>query len=269
MNQSKITTSSGDIIVIDEYGKPKEVENSNNLEQILIQENKIEAIVNRTEELEEEMSKCPSLEKINQQKFIPYFSVISTIASFIWPIIDCLLRGNSAIFTSTFSTFFSIYSEIFRSSLSTYLVTLLLGICFDVSTALQIKNSKKNYNANAAELAALKRILPKEKEQLRQLNKGKKILPKNNQAQYRYNISMEMINDQKCLNELNDYLEFYRIVGIDLPKLYELYLDGSLDLFFKESGYEFSKEEYKILEDYIKENGPSTVLKKVRKRKIH
>ena len=269
MNMEYIKTKSGGIVVFDERGRPREIEDSNNFEKILIQENKIEKIENRIKELEEELSECPTSEEVNQQKFIPLCSISWLMATLIWPIIDCLMRGNFTIFTGTYNTFFSIYKEIFLSSMSFYLVTLLLSICFDVSSVFQIKNTKQNYNANVAELTTLKRILPEEKVLLNQLDSEKKILPQTKQVQYCYNMSLEKINDQKCLNELNDYLEFYRLVGIGLPKLYRLYLDGSLDLFFKEIGYEFSEEEYKIVVDYIKENGPSTVLKKVRKKEIH
>lgn len=269
MNEAYIKTKSGDIVVFDERRRLREIEDSNNLEKILIQENKIETIENRIKEIEEELSGCPTSEEVNRQKFIPLYSILWLMASLIWPIIDCLMRGNFTIFTGTYNTFFNIYKEIFLSSLSSYLVTLLPGICLDVSSVFQIKNNKQNYNANVAELATLKRILPREKALLKQLNSEKKILPQAKQAPYSYNMPIKKINDQKCLNELNDYLEFYRLVGIDLPKLYKLYLDGYLDCFFKETGYEFSEEEYKILVDYIKENGPSTILKKVRKRGNH
>ena len=60
MNEAYIKTKSGDIVVFDERGRPREIEDNNNFEKKLIQENKIETIENRIKEIEEELSECPT-----------------------------------------------------------------------------------------------------------------------------------------------------------------------------------------------------------------
>ena len=71
MNKEYIKTESGDIVVFDEFGIPSVITNTDNYIDYLEQQNIVETIQNKIEELEKELKEYPSLEKLNNSIYIP------------------------------------------------------------------------------------------------------------------------------------------------------------------------------------------------------
>lgn len=140
----------------------------------------------------------------------------------------------------------------------------LLGIIIDVANHSNYIEKINKYNADKTELEALKRILSREKNKLKQLNSDTK-----NNKFYKYSVNiLKSVNDKQKIDDLNKYSKCYRQAGRCLPILYEAYKKNTLNKLLQEYGFNLSKEEYEILVDYIKENGPSIMhIKKLKRRR--
>ena len=176
MNEGFIQTKSGDIIVFDENGTPRQIENSNSLDILnkkLTQQNIIEKIEKRIKELEKELEGVPSPDEVNNKKYIPIYIIIITIVILISPLLSWLIYytlGGINAFNIIVDTIFGPLNQALASSFPIAVLLPFVGLILELPYYAEHKRNIKRFNANMAELETLRRIYPEEKEKLEIIN---------------------------------------------------------------------------------------------------
>lgn len=268
MNEGFIQTKSGDIIVFDENGTPRQIENNNSLDNLnekFTQENIIEKIEKRIKELEKELEGAPSPDEVNNKKYIPIYVIIITIIILISPLLNWLiyytLYGGINAFDIIVDTIFGPLNQALASSFPIATLLPFVGLILELSHYTEHKRNIKSFNANMAELETLRRIYPEEKEKLEIINLKKEPNPPKIEFGY------YQVNDWRAVESLNDYLTLYRNLGWDLSKFYEAYQNGTLETLLQQKGYRLSYQEKEKLINYVKEKGPILAKRKNHRRK--
>lgn len=249
MNQKYYISDSGKLIVLDEKNNSKEIEKSGKYKEKLIQENIVEKIENRIEELEDVLKK-QSIEEVSKKNFIPFATIIAIISSLIVIFSNCILVIILTNLTVNILAFFNLLCESFFLTFPFVGLISLLGVIIDIARNSDYNEHIKKISADNLELEILRKILSKEIEKLNKLNQNK--TKHRLSAKYEFN-KLYSIDDQQQLNNLNECIKNYRRLGRSLPILYEAYKKNTLNKLLQEYGFNLSKEEYGILVDYIKE----------------
>lgn len=140
----------GNVRIFDENGNFREVPFSDKLEEILVQENIVETIETKINELEKELKKIygdDSQEKLNNRKYVP-LGLSICLASFILPPIISYLSGNVDIFTTVNNSILGPINEALALGLSFSILGVPLGTIIEffdyvdhkaISTNLMLK----------------------------------------------------------------------------------------------------------------------------------
>ena len=208
----------GNVTVIDENGSARPVEYSNNLEEILIQENLIE-------EMEKRIKKLGNV-NVNNKRYIPNFVpaifLAMVIAKMVIPSIGLDEVINTVFGTMNLSTI---------ATLGVGIWMLPLAIFLDTVVYYQEKQKRKENRAKSAEYEYLQKELKIQKDKLDELNKNKTII--NREDGFR----VEKVNDSDALNELKGCLTLYSDLGYNTEKYYKLLKKGKLDKALVKKGY--------------------------------
>ena len=262
MNKDYMQTKSDGIIVFDENRKPREVEARENFEEILIQENVIEKTEDRIRELENALEGQPSMEEVNNRKYIPRTLPALAGALFLSPFIIYFLGGNPDIFTTTVNTIFGSMKEIFAMLIPMSLCCTIFGAMIEFLSYKSYKIYVKIINAKTIELEALRDSLEKDKAKLEQL-KSAKTKPTEKQQ---FSLKVTPVNDREELKKLEWYSNYYYNFGYNLDKYYKAYLDGTLDSLLQQEG--FDEQDRALLINYTKNKGQVLARKRTKKTKF-
>lgn len=227
----------GNVLVEDENGRKKEMEYSDNIEEVLLQENLIEAMENESKKITEEKEKLGL--KINTKT--NYFFRITFI---LFSIISAIAVPQMFFKADLVNTIFGIFQLKDIATIFLVVIATIFNIGDIISEKIAKELIKKEYNAVLCELKYVNNQLLKEKEKLEKLNFVKE---KNNIPE---GFKISKITDKNLLEQIKKYLRIYYSIGYNSEK-YKNYLeDGILAEKIKEEYREIETEE--VL-DYLQE----------------
>lgn len=228
----------GKVIIRDEFNNSRLLEYQNNLEEVLIQENVVETIENKINELEKQLKKYENLPK----RFIPY-TLITTIleAIFAPKILFAIFKKYGGV---------DLYKEMFVSTSSISTATIInyfvLAICFLLGTIFTIieyssyKENKKEFKGITSELSYLRKSLILEKNNLEKLKSEARTVILNQE------FKVNKIDDSYELDNLNDHINLHYHLGYDekryLKWIKKGILEKKLENDYTEYGIEMVKE---------------------------
>ncbi len=246
MNQ-EYTYIDGKAIISDENGKQTLIEYSDNLDDILVQENVIETMENRISELEN------NSKLYNRKHYIPIILSMTALMSTIGVnLLSYFLTGNNP-FLSSMNTIFGVVNNGVFNSLFYSAFFLPFGAYFEAIYYNQYRKDKRKGKGINSELEFLKKQIIDEKQTLENLKKEKK---RNNEDK---EFRVVKVDDKKQLQTLKQYLNLYFDLGYNEKKYSKYYQQGKLDDKLKkrytDTGIEIAKE-------YLGEKGPTLVKRK-------
>ena len=250
INENKIC------IVEDENGNKKEVEYSDNLENILIQENVIESLNNKKEILQKNIDKNTVL-KNQKKKYHNKLKKVLVGLNLFTPISIYLICNNigcSEIILKNFNGL-SLTSLITAFSFSS---TLLLSNVINQFDRLHIKAIENKLHGGIASLEYVNKDLEKQKENLSKLNNEKTYNNKN------INERVLTVDSSEKLEVQRQYLELYYFCGFYYNNLLKKYRKGNLR---KKMADPYNEEGLDAIEEYFKNHNEEYKPKRlIRKR---
>lgn len=233
----------GNVTVIDENGNARPVDYSDNLEEILIQENLIEDMENRIKELEMNLENTKESNK-------PYIPVM------LPTVIFALITAKTIMFPllGLDAPVDTIFGAMNNSTLVIGVVgslTIPFATAVDVLWYRQDKHNKRSRRADVAEHEYLKKAIETQKEKLEELKNDK------TKANEIGEFKVEKINDSETLRALKSWLILYSNLGYSAEKYYKLYQKEELEESLAKEGYtEYACE---CAKEYIEEKGPTLI----------
>ena len=232
------------IVVSDENGNNRIIENSDKINEILVQENVVEAIEEKIEELKE---------KLIQNKVSKHFIPENFVTAICGLIISDLL-----------------FKYVFKVNILTDLIIgpfnaifLMGGIfipafcLFDVLNYFVYKQMKKEKQGDILEYNYLSKKLEQEKSKLEELKKEQVMI--SNPQEFK----VEKVDDLERLKELRNKLSLYNRLGYNMNKYYRYYQAGRLEE--KLSG-QYDESSISEIKEYFETKDSSLVKKKCRKK---
>lgn len=240
----------GKVIISDENDNKTQSDYYDNLDEVLVQENLIETMEEKIQELEKESQ---SYKKSNKKHYIPViFPMVALMSTIGAPIMFNLLTGTNS-FTTYVDTIFGTISQALATSIPMSICFLPLGAGFELSMYRDYKNSLKREKGINSELDYLKQQIEKEKEYLESLKQER------TRDKEKTDFRTVKVDDLQQLKALRSYLDFYFDLGYNGEKYYQYFQEGQLDTklqkYYTDTGIQLAKE-------YIEEKGPSLVLRK-------
>ena len=243
-------------IVEDEVGNKKKVEYSDNLQNILVQENIIESLENKQELLQKNIEENQKIQ--NQKK--EYHNKLKKILigiNFLTPITLFLVCKNIG------------FSEIILNNLEGISLTSLItsfcaGSTFILSNIINqfdrinIKSSENKLRGKIATLEYVNIDLEKQKEHLKKLNNEKTYNNKNT------NIKVLKIDDTEKLDVQRQYLNLYYYCGFYYNSLLKDYKNEKLR---KKMNNQYNEEGIKAIEEYFETHNKEYKPKKLVRKK--
>lgn len=254
MNDRYIRIKSGDIVVLDEYGKPSEITNNDNLEEFLRQENIVETIENKIKELTKELKEYPSLEKINNKKYIPTVSPLIIMVALLSILITGIETGDFSILmeATKLGEGIKVYHLIVYPCL---IFSSTFGLLLDLPFYKIHQETKRKVNAKTAALEELRKRKVEEQKKLAILSATQTI--KDCKIIEIPNEDVQQVVDEEEL--------FYLHIESNFKRYYEAYQNGTLEKMLSEEG--FTELGIKAAIDYIIKRS-STLKPKGRKKSI-
>ena len=240
----------GKVIVEDENGNKKVREYNNKLDEILVQENIIEAMEAQILILEEE-SKFHK--KNNPKRYIPIIFPMGILTVAIVPSVLINFADSANAYTTIVNTIFGPMSKAAAFTLSMSVGAIPVVSFFEWLFYDQHKSSVKREKGVNSELEFLKKQIIIEKEKLANLQNEK------TKTEEKKEFKVVKVNDIQKLKTLRNFLNLYFDLGYNGEKYYKYYLQDKLDR--KLSGY-YSDEEKEIAKEYLEEKGPQLVKRK-------
>lgn len=232
------------IVVSDENGNNRIIENSDKINEILVQENVVEVIEKKTLELKEKLIK----NKVSKH-FIP----------------ECFLATICGLIISYLS-----FKYVFKVNILTDLIIgsfnpifLMGGITipafslFDVFKYFDYKQMKKEKQGDILEYNYLSKKLEQEKSKLEELKKEQVIISDSQE------FKVEKVDDLERLKELRNKLSLYNRLGYNMNKYYRYYQAGKLE---KKLSRQYDESSISEIREYFETKDSSPVKKKCRKK---
>lgn len=238
----------GKVIISDENGNHTQSEYYDNLDKVLVQENVIEEIENRIQELTKESEKYPEAKK----RYKPVYLFLALGATLGTPFLLWALTGVNPYLCITDTAFGSVNQALFFTLVGA-VSALPIGSLLTLVDYSNFKERAQKGNGISSELEFLKLQIEKEKETLVSLQEEKTRDKENTEFR------STKVDDKQQLEALRDYLELYYDLGSNREKYYRYYQQGKLDKklqkYYSETGVELAKE-------YLEEKGPVLVKKR-------
>ena len=232
------------VVVSDENGNNRIIENSDKINEILVQENVVEAIEEKTLELKEKLIK----NKVSKH-FIPeYF--LATI---------CGLIISDLLFKYVFKV--NILTDLIIGPFNP--IFLMGGIIiptfslFDVFRYFDYKQMKKEKQGDILEYNYLSKKLEQEKSKLEELKKEQVIISDPQE------FKVEKVDDLERLKELRNKLSLYNRLGYNMNKYYRYYQAGKLE---KKLSRQYDESSISEIKEYFETKDSSPLKKKCRKK---
>lgn len=240
----------GKVIIEDENGNKKVREYTSKLDEILVQENLIEAMEDQILILEEE-SKFHK--KNNPKHYIPIIFPLGILTVAIIPSVLINFADNASTYTTIVDTIFGPMSKGAAFTLSMSVVATPVVSFFEWLWYDQHKSSVKREKGVNSELEYLRKQIIFEKEKLETLQKEK------TNEETKKEFKVVKVNDLQTLQALKDTLYLYFDLGYNVEKYYKYYLQGKLDRkldkYYNDTGIEIAKE-------YLEEKGLQLIKRK-------
>lgn len=233
------------VIVEDENREKRIMENSSNLEEILIQENKEETIENRLKEIEELENIVNNEQKYNKKWYIPVIAI--TLAVNICFMLTNHLFCNGLLLTDKMGI--GLYCL-------TNFLSITLGGMLSLTQYKSYKNSKKRLQGYVNEKENLELILKEIQENLMTLKNSLK------QTSIDKKIETKKVDDKEEISQLLSYGSLYYDCGYNEDKYTKYYQKGILD---KKLLGRYTEYGVELIEDYLEDKqtkGKTRVLKK-------
>ena len=232
----------GKAIIFDENGNQVPVEYYDNLEDILVQENVVETIENRINELS-------NIKILPKKRFIPLITIGVAIAILIAPLILSLISGSN-LYTTYVDTILGKISFFKMIVIICGVTAGPLALICDIANHQIYNDFIKHNTARFCELEFLKKQLVEEKQKLENFKKEK---PKEKEDP---TFRVVKVNDIEHLKQLKHYIELYYSLGYDLEKIYKHLKNGTLEEFFNNS---YNTDDIQLAKDFLEENGPKLI----------
>lgn len=233
------------VIVEDENREKRIMENSSNLEEILIQENIVETIENKLKEIEKLEKIDNDARKYNKRWYIPIIVIVLSVNI-------SLLLMNSIFFNSILLTE--------KIGISLYCLLNFLSFYFGGMLSLiqykSYKKSKKRLQGYVNEKENLELILKEIQENLMTLKNSLK------QTSIDKKIETKKVDDKEEISQLLSYGSLYYDCGYNEDKYTKYYQKGILD---KKLLGRYTEYGVELIEDYLEDKqtkGKTRVLKK-------
>lgn len=237
----------GKVIISDEDDKKIQSEYYDNLDKVLAQENLIETMELKIQELER---KNEDYKKYNRKHYIPFIFPSTVLMSTIGAsLITNWLTGSNS-FAMSVDTIWGPMSQAMVVSIETSICVIPIGAVLELTMYKDYKNSIKIEKGINSELNFLKEQIEKEREELERLKQNKS--RDNENTEFR----TVKVDDLQQLKILKEYLDFYFDLGCNGEKYYQYYQHGKLDKKLKK----YSDTEIQLAKEYLEEKGPSLVL---------
>lgn len=231
----------GKVIIWDEKNKQTQRDYYDNLGKVLVQENLIETMERKIQELENE------LYQEKRSCYIPMIApslfCISTVGV---PLMAGWITGSNSFFESVKTVFGSM-----NYALALSIFTDIMGIAFEILAYIDYKRAIKKEKGIDNEIVFLKRQLEKERGVLKSLTKER--LRDNESTE----LKTMIVDDVKQLEELKNLLELYFDLGYNEEKYYQYYQQGKID---KKLQKWYTEEGLQLAKECLEENGPSLAL---------
>ena len=231
------------LIIEDEKLVKKVVEYSDNFEEILIQENLIETMEKKSQELEKKLN----ANKENNKPYIPYIVPAALFAILIAkPVMGTVFGIDTTMMIDTIFGTMNFLTPILGL---TAVLVLPLTIVMEILSYSQYRINKKSRRSDVAEYEYLQKELEIQKVKLEELKKDK---TKDNEFNEEFKVGK--VDDLEVLNKLRNWLILYSNLGYNTEKYYRLHQKGKLEEKLKRDGYtEFACE---CAKEFIEEKGP-------------
>ena len=226
----------GNVLVEDENRKKKEVQYQDNIEEILYEENVIESIGNKRNEL---IHKKARINLKLKKKTNKVFRIILILSSIISAVIIPQTMLNTAALIGAFQA-----KDVVTIAL--LIAAITFNVCDIASEKKEKENLKNETSAITCELEFLYKQLVKEKEKLEELNNNK---TKENMPE---GLKISEINDRNLLESIKHNLELHYNLGYNLEKYYEYLEDGILEEKINE---EYSQSDVEDAIEFLEEKG--------------
>jgi len=226
----------GNVLVEDENRKKKEVQYQDNIEEILYEENVIESIENKRNELIYKKARINLKLKKKTNKVFRIILILSSIISAV--IIPQTMLNITALI------------GVFHVKDVITIALLIASVAFNVFDVVSEKTEKENLknetSAISCELDFLYKQLIKEKEKLEELNndKTKEKMPEG--------LKISEINDRDLLEKIKHNLELHYNLGYNLEKYYKYLEDGILEEKINE---EYNQSDVDDVMEFLEEKG--------------
>lgn len=227
----------GDILIYDENNTLTEREYCDNIDDILVQKNKIEEIEKQISKYEERLK---SLNYVKKKRYIPrcFLSIV-----ILFPILLKLL-----LYFISFGDSFA-KRVLFEIS---YGFSIFIGGILELTDYGKYKNSIFTKQSYITSLDFLYKQLKLEKEKLKTLEQN------NTRIKENYETRVVKVNDIKELKRLRRMIDLYCNIGFNIDIYNKYYSNNNLE--DKLDG-EYSEEEISLIRDYLEEKGPELNMK--------
>lgn len=225
--------------ILEDDGKIALRQYSDKLDEILIQENMIEALEDELVETEHEIEKRKKLVKSNKNTM--WFDVIAfgSMPLAIQYLLRFVLGKEVLMDVMTNGDIVNTILKVLIISLTT-----IFGGAFLLSNYNSYKYNKKKLDGNESKKEAIEKTLDKEKQKLEELNKTQK------SSKLEEEMSSRKVNYLNRLRKLRNDLDAYYGCGYNKQK-YERYLkSGKLE---KKLSRKYTLEEIKLIKEYLQQ----------------
>ena len=237
----------GKVIVEDTDGKKRQVEYSDNLDEILIEENRIEVLENKIKTLEEASRKYKKDYKSN--KIYPWIvlSIFTLMPTLCFKVLFPMIFGSNIVDSATKELYirtpnFSTLASIFFTA---YLAPL--GILLSSTYFRRNKYDLKSEKGRELALKSLKEELDFAKENLETMKQEK-----TDANSIEEGFRIEKVKDTEVLNYIEGSINLYHDLGHNGEKYYRYYQKhGKLPKKVQEQYTELGQE---MIVDYIEEH---------------
>lgn len=239
----------GKMIIADENGEKSQRDYYDNLEKVLVQENVIETMEKKLQELEKENGVS------RERLFVPTFFPLYAFLIFGAPhIINNFTAFN--IFESMKNTNFGQINLAMMASILSSIVFLPTGAFIDSYFYRSFKDSINRRNGTNNEIDFLRKHLEEQREILENLQQEKS--RDNENTEFR----TVKIDDSQQLKELKRWLNVYFDLGYNGKKYYRYYNKGILE---RKLNKIYSNDEINKAKEYLEKNKNLLTFKKKKK----
>ncbi len=194
----------GKVIICDENNKKTLSGYYDNLDEVLAQENLIEMMEKKIQELEKERT---SYKKNSHKHYVPVILPTSVLMSTLGTmLLEYLLIGPDA-FTTSVDTIFGTMSNAMSLCIPVSICTVPVAALFEHIIYSSYKSSIKYEKGINSQLDFLKNQIEKEKEKLKRLEQDK------SREKESKEFRTVKVNDSQKLDTLNDNLNYYYDLG--------------------------------------------------------